>query len=69
MRPLYFNIEYIYNLTWVRYRNMFYSIFIKLNNLFRANYEYILGKYITSGINNTKYLSKQSRCSNFIKKF
>ena len=69
MRPLYFNIEYIYNLTWARYRNKFYSIFIKLNNFFQANYEYILGKYITSVVNNTKYLSKQSRCPNFIKQF
>ena len=35
----------------VMIRNKLYSIFIKLNNFCQANYEYILGKYITSGIN------------------
>ena len=56
-RPFNFNIEYIYNLTWGRYRNKFYSIFIKLNDFFQANYGYILETYITSSINNTKYFS------------
>ena len=33
-RPFYFNIENIQKLTWGRYRNKFYSIFIKLDDFF-----------------------------------
>ena len=38
-------------------RNKFYSIFIKLDDFFKANYGYILETYITSSINSTKYFS------------